>query len=75
MEKNIEKRAANKAHKKLISADKTFDVANVVIMILLFFIFAWPLWFVVIASFSDPGEEMCIRDSLCPIKLILLIRD
>lgn len=56
MEKNIEKRAANKAHKKLISADKTFDVANVVIMILLFFIFAWPLWFVVIASFSDPGE-------------------
>ena len=50
------KRAANKAHKKLISADKTFDVANVVIMILLFFIFAWPLWFVVIASFSDPGE-------------------
>jgi putative aldouronate transport system permease protein len=56
MEKNIEKRAANKTHKKLISADKTFDVANVVIMILLFFIFAWPLWFVVIASFSDPGE-------------------
>lgn len=56
MEKNIEKRAANKTHKKLISADKTFDVANVVIMILLFFIFAWPLWFVIIASLSDPGE-------------------
>lgn len=35
-------------------SDKIFDVANVIIMLILFFVFSWPLWFVVIASFSDP---------------------
>ena len=34
--------------------DRFFDVLNVVIMLALFVVFAWPLWFVVIASFSDP---------------------
>lgn len=35
-------------------ADKVFDVFNVLIMIFLLVVFLWPLWFVVIASFSDP---------------------
>lgn len=39
---------------KRLSSDKVFDVVNVAVMILLLFIFAWPLWFVIIASFSDP---------------------
>ena len=37
-------------------ADQAFDVANILIMILLLFIFIWPLWFVVISSFSNPYE-------------------
>lgn len=34
--------------------DKIFDIINVVIMILLLFLFIMPLWFVLIASISDP---------------------
>ncbi|MBQ4157095.1 MAG: carbohydrate ABC transporter permease [Clostridia bacterium] len=34
--------------------DRIFDAFNLVLMILLLFIFIWPLWFVLIASFSDP---------------------
>lgn len=35
-------------------SDRIFDVCNVAIMVLLLIIFVWPLWFVVIASVSDP---------------------
>lgn len=41
--------------RKGISSDKVFDIVNLVIMLLLLCIFVWPLWFVVIASFSDPN--------------------
>ena len=33
--------------------NNAFDVTNLFIMIVLFLLFAWPLWFVVIASFSN----------------------
>lgn len=49
----------NKKKTKLISnsrSDRIFDITNIMIMIVLLFIFIWPLWFVVIASFSDPYE-------------------
>lgn len=46
----------NKNKVKKSYADKIFDVINVAIMIILLIIFAWPLWFVVIASFSNPNE-------------------
>ena len=35
-------------------ADRVFDVFNVLIMLFLLTVFLWPLWFVIIASFSDP---------------------
>jgi len=35
-------------------ADRVFDVFDVALMIVLLVIFAWPLWFVLIASISDP---------------------
>lgn len=35
--------------------DRIFNGINRVFMILIFIIFAWPLWFVVAASFSDPN--------------------
>ena len=37
-------------------ADKVFDIVNLLVMIVLLLIFVWPLWFVVIASFSDPNQ-------------------
>ncbi len=36
--------------------DKIFDTVNLVLIVILLFIFVWPLWFVVISSFSDPYE-------------------
>ena len=35
-------------------ADRVFDVFDVAIMLVLLVIFAWPLWFVIIASISNP---------------------
>lgn len=37
-------------------SDTIFDYVNVIVMIILLVIFIWPLWFVVIASFSNPSE-------------------
>ena len=37
-------------------SDKIFDLVNVLVMIVLVVIFLWPLWFVVIASLSNPNE-------------------
>lgn len=39
-----------------LSSDKVFDIINLLGMIVLLVIFAWPLWFVVIASISEPNE-------------------
>ncbi len=39
--------------KKTLS-DRIFDVCNVSFMMLLLIVFIWPLWFVIIASVSDP---------------------
>ena len=36
-------------------SDRIFDACNLIIMCLLLVIFVWPLWFVLIASFSDPN--------------------
>lgn len=35
-------------------SDKIFDGANLVLMLGMLAIFTWPLWFILIASFSDP---------------------
>lgn len=39
----------------MLRSDKIFDTTNFLLMILFFFLFAWPLWFIIIASFSDPA--------------------
>lgn len=36
-------------------SDKIFDIVNVFVIAVLFVVFAWPLWFVLIASLSDPA--------------------
>lgn len=44
------------ANKRIISSDKVFDAVNLLIMIAVLIIFIWPLWFVLIASISDPAQ-------------------
>lgn len=38
-----------------LNSDKAFDVINTVLSLLLLVIFIWPLWFVLIASISEPN--------------------
>ena len=53
------------------NSDKLFDVVNVLIMLVLLVIFTWPLWFVLIASISDPILVMSGEVLLIPKKLTL----
>lgn len=41
-------------NKRGISQDQVFDIVNLILMLVILVIFTWPLWFVFIASFSDP---------------------
>lgn len=41
---------------KFLRSDRVFDIVNVLFMVVILIIFVWPLWFVVIASVSDPNE-------------------
>ncbi len=52
-------------------SDKIFDVINVILMLILLVIFAWPLWFVLIASISDPILVMSGKVLLIPKQLTL----
>lgn len=45
-----------KKGKKLVNQDKVFDVVNLLLMLVLLVVFVWPLWFVLIASISDPAQ-------------------
>ncbi len=49
--------------------DKTFDYVNAAIMILLLCVYIWPIWFVIIASFSDPMEVQLGKVLFLPSKL------
>lgn len=52
-------------------ADKIFDVVNVLVMVFLLVIFAWPLYFVLIASISDPYQVAAGNVLLFPIGINL----
>ncbi|MFV0399424.1 MAG: carbohydrate ABC transporter permease [Oscillospiraceae bacterium] len=45
----------NTSFRSQSTSDKAFDVVNTLIMVLLVFVFAWPLLFVLSASVSDPN--------------------
>ena len=42
-------------HIKKTFSDRVFDFFNIILMIVLLIVFVWPLWFVIIASVSDPN--------------------
>lgn len=45
-----------KSRKKRINQDRVFDGVNLLLMLALLVVFIWPLWFVLIASISDPAQ-------------------
>ena len=48
-------------------SDKIFDTINVCLMILVLLIMLYPLWFVLIASFSDPNAVNMGKVTLYPV--------
>ncbi len=61
-----------KRRKKIsIHSDKIFDNVNTLIMVCLLIIFVWPLWFVLIASVSDPAEVWRGNVILFPVHFTL----
>lgn len=76
------KKIRKNKRRKSSGADKTFYVVNGIIMTAIFVIYAWPLWFVAISSFSDPNLVTAGKVFLWPkgfhtngYKLILEYRD
>ena len=56
---------------KLISSDRLFDAFNLCLMLVLLVIFTYPLWFIVIASFSEPNLVMTGQILFWPKRLTL----
>ena len=55
-EKNSMKQSGiSKKAASLFNSDRFFDLSNTLIMIVFLLLFAWPLWFILVASLSDPS--------------------
>ena len=52
-------------------SDKIFDAVNVGIMVVLLIVFVWPLWFVLIASFSEPTAVNLGKVLMFPVDFTL----
>lgn len=55
-----------KRKKRYVNSDMIFDIINYSFMAILLCIFIWPLWFVLIASFSDPNAVWAGKVILIP---------
>lgn len=58
-----------KANKLNSSSDKFFDIFNIVLMVLIMLIVAYPLYYVLIASISDPYEVYAGKTFFAPSKI------
>ena len=56
----------SKINSKQSWSDRVFDVINLCLMVVLLLVYIWPIWFVVIASFSDPNKVMSGQVLLLP---------
>lgn len=63
IEKNVGKTIIGKRY----NSDKVFYIVNTISMIILLVIFSWPLWFVIIASISDPAAVWGGKVFLFPV--------
>lgn len=55
--------------KKRVSSEKTFDILNGIFLLILVIIVAYPLYYVLIASISDPYEVYAGKTFLFPSKI------
>jgi len=53
---------------KLTKGDLAFEIVNTLFMLLVILVIAWPLWFVVIASFSESNAVIDGKVWLWPVK-------
>lgn len=67
MKESVKVKNQRNVKAKLSHSDKAFDIVNLIIMLVLLVIFIWPLWFIVIASFSDPSAVWNGKTVLFPI--------
>ncbi len=44
----------SKGHKRFFRSDKAFDIVNISILVVVLLICAYPLWFIIVASVSNP---------------------
>ena len=63
------------AKPKKISSDKMFDIFNYALLTLLIIAVAYPLYYVLIASISDPYEVYGGKTFLLPSSCILLLAE
>lgn len=56
---------------RLVNSDRVFNVFNIFVMVILLFIFVWPLWFILIASVSDPAAVWLGEVVFVPVKFNL----
>ena len=71
MRKGVDMKNIKIAKKRIVDPDTVFDAANLLIMLALLVIFTWPLWFVLIASISDPAQVWQGNIILLPKKITL----
>lgn len=55
-----------KKRKHRMASDRSFYFVNRLVMIAIFLIFAWPVWFIIIASISDPNMVSMGKVMLVP---------
>lgn len=58
-----------KGKKRRVSSEKTFDILNAAFLLILVIIVAYPLYYVLIASISDPYEVYAGKTFLFPSKI------
>lgn len=58
-------------HIRKTFSDRVFDFFNVILMVILLVVFAWPLWIVIISSFSDPNAVSRGEVLLLPVGFTL----
>ncbi len=61
------KLATNKKKIKQTREDNVFDTVTIILSLLLFVVFAYPLYFIIIASFSDPSAVWSGEVKLLPV--------
>ena len=55
------------AWRSVVHSDKLFDMLNILVMVILLFVFVYPLYFVLVASFSDPVAVLNGKVVLWPV--------